>query len=600
MPGEVDGPKKPDEHGSEAAAATPAHAAAPAASAAPRRTPYHDEAIQLLMRFGGDVWALAHHLLVIDLSFESDLWHEIQTLAGNAFAADLKTKTIALEMDSEARPEPRPAQPKAGTFAGQKGEGTYKKGEDNKWHAEGYVTSETAGMSGATAVRGHGTEHYEGEERSATFSPMMSNLNRGGQAKTRYMDESARAGYEVGTKTVTDDKGKQETLLTDASGKLLDTSGAQNTLKGAEGGRNIFAMSTSGQIYSGDAMGEMRKGYAAYAGGAKDDFELFHHTSFLAGGEAAAAGDIGVKDGHLKSISNASGHYQPKLETTVQALQQFQSRGVDTNNTMVDFHMGDGQGRSAAGEVMQAGGDTAKLTAKKNALHELTTAAGTDPKGEKDPTAMGADLLANIAKSKNLPGVQDALNLAGQAIEWAKTGNAQVPDDDKFHMIRSNLELAISELEIDPSAAKTAKQWDALGKRAKELKDIANESFRELEAIVKQPVHPPVAMADARMVHGELLAFEHEAARKGAAGAALAREAQTGRASIEQLVAETKETRRWDAVLARATELFALLHGLRTRLDAVPADGAVAASASASASPSAAVGTPPAAAAHAT
>lgn len=92
---------------------------------------------------------------------------------------------------------------------------------------------------------------------------------------------------------------------------------------GAEGGM-IFVMSKSGKIYGADMIAEVLKrsdkGNKEYVG--------FHHSSFLAGGEVAGAGEIQVSGGQLTSISDASGHYKPKVEFLYQFLNELARKGV--------------------------------------------------------------------------------------------------------------------------------------------------------------------------------------------------------------------------------------------------------------------------------
>ena len=64
----------------------------------------------------------------------------------------------------------------------------------------------------------------------------------------------------------------------------------------------------------------------------------FHHSSFLAGGTAKAAGNLTVKEGLLTRISRASGHYRPSEEDLLWFLALLQARGVDTTRvTIEDF-----------------------------------------------------------------------------------------------------------------------------------------------------------------------------------------------------------------------------------------------------------------------
>jgi hypothetical protein len=86
-------------------------------------------------------------------------------------------------------------------------------------------------------------------------------------------------------------------------------------------GYAIFVMDKMGKIYS-----------------AEHKVGLFHHSSFLGGGKVAGAGEMKVKSGKLKVISNKSGHYHPRAYEMIQVFDELKSRGVDL--TTVDYvHM---------------------------------------------------------------------------------------------------------------------------------------------------------------------------------------------------------------------------------------------------------------------
>ncbi len=78
----------------------------------------------------------------------------------------------------------------------------------------------------------------------------------------------------------------------------------------------IFAMTPKGTIYTADWVEEYKKGgyYDAlrYYGPAPEKIIGFNHSSFTGGRPIAAAGEITVKKGELKLVSNKSGHYFPK------------------------------------------------------------------------------------------------------------------------------------------------------------------------------------------------------------------------------------------------------------------------------------------------
>jgi len=93
-------------------------------------------------------------------------------------------------------------------------------------------------------------------------------------------------------------------------GVKYDTSGSYSKFKGV--GFGIFVMGSNGKIYAGDHR-----------------IGLFHHSSLLAGGAVAGAGELKVIGGALKWITNKSGHYTPTAAQTIQVLAELQRRGVD-------------------------------------------------------------------------------------------------------------------------------------------------------------------------------------------------------------------------------------------------------------------------------
>jgi RHS repeat-associated protein len=112
-------------------------------------------------------------------------------------------------------------------------------------------------------------------------------------------------------------------------GRLLDTSGGSFMMyegdagsaeaRGAgalvsryDPGRAIFVMDPTGRIYVStiQIVGQ------------------FHHSSFMAGGQVAAAGQIAVEQGRITGISRHSGHYQPGEQHLRQFLTELERRGV--------------------------------------------------------------------------------------------------------------------------------------------------------------------------------------------------------------------------------------------------------------------------------
>ena len=117
----------------------------------------------------------------------------------------------------------------------------------------------------------------------------------------RYLSVDERAQYLL---TVRDG------LLYDSSGNLFDTTNAR-TAHGKQN-RAIFVMDRDGAVYA-----------------SKDhDPGVFHHSSLLAGGPVASAGEMEVIEGRVMVISNASGHYRPQPRIGDQILAELSRRGV--------------------------------------------------------------------------------------------------------------------------------------------------------------------------------------------------------------------------------------------------------------------------------
>jgi hypothetical protein len=89
-------------------------------------------------------------------------------------------------------------------------------------------------------------------------------------------------------------------------------------------GFGIFAMSTGGEIYAESHI-----------------VGLFHHSSFLAGADVAAAGELKVTGGKLVHVTNKTGHYKADAENLAQALEQFADWGISLDSfqvTLVTAH----------------------------------------------------------------------------------------------------------------------------------------------------------------------------------------------------------------------------------------------------------------------
>jgi len=92
-------------------------------------------------------------------------------------------------------------------------------------------------------------------------------------------------------------------------GVLLDTSNMRTVFSGQ--GFGIWVMDPAGNLYAANhILGQM------------------HHSSFLAGDEIRAGGELKVKNGKIELLSGKSGHYAPEMVNLVGALCVLKHQGV--------------------------------------------------------------------------------------------------------------------------------------------------------------------------------------------------------------------------------------------------------------------------------
>lgn len=126
---------------------------------------------------------------------------------------------------------------------------------------------------------------------------------------TKYLSEGERARFEI---FVEDGK------LVHGDGTLVDTSQARSNFhQPGSPHPAIYVMDEHGRVF------------LSYKHGIIDDVDLskIHHSSFLAGDQVAAAGEIEVRNGILVNINKFSGHYRPGNEIHAQILFELEERG---------------------------------------------------------------------------------------------------------------------------------------------------------------------------------------------------------------------------------------------------------------------------------
>jgi hypothetical protein len=125
-------------------------------------------------------------------------------------------------------------------------------------------------------------------------------------------------------------------LLYKADGTPFDTGKLATNHTGP--GFGIYVMSAEGNIYAG-----------GHAVGHR------HHSSFLAGGAVAGAGEMEVHNGRLLWISNKSGHYRPDFFMLFQVLEELRSAGVPMNFRITTLGADDKEDNYASPEAFLKG-----------------------------------------------------------------------------------------------------------------------------------------------------------------------------------------------------------------------------------------------------
>ncbi len=106
-----------------------------------------------------------------------------------------------------------------------------------------------------------------------------------------------------------------------ADGKLLDTSDVNVRAVWGGSGKAIFVMDAKGGIYISKFQKQGQ----------------FQHSSLLAGGDVAAAGELEIRNGVITLITDRSGHYEPPMEMMLQFLIKLRDAGVDISNIKLDI-----------------------------------------------------------------------------------------------------------------------------------------------------------------------------------------------------------------------------------------------------------------------
>ncbi|HEU4676490.1 MAG TPA: hypothetical protein VFS29_10900, partial [Motilibacteraceae bacterium] len=178
----------------------------------------------------------------------------------------------------------------------------------------------------------------------------------------------------------------------DTAGKLrrnsegnppVDTSNSATHFSG--GGVEIFVVGVDGDIHlHSHAIGQ------------------YHHSSLLAGGDVAMAGEMRVVKGKIEWLSDKSGHYVPSLDHLLQFLHRLKKDGVPMDFELRGFNVPKGRKYTAA-ELLDSSADTGE-----DAWTKLKTKL----------------VLEGFAASKDDAAVLEAVEAAG----WRRDADGSVVD----------------------------------------------------------------------------------------------------------------------------------------------------------------------------
>lgn len=165
-------------------------------------------------------------------------------------------------------------------------------------------------------------------------SGSMNALYRGEQSRgVRYLGDNERRTFEV---TIRDGK------FYDAQGLPISTRTAKSAHSGT--GHAIFVLSPDGKLYMS----------------MQHSVGRFHHSSFLAGGDVLAAGELTLDEGRLVGFTDRSGHYMPTQPMMRQFAYYLNARGIDLS--AVPYNSMRSADRAMASTLLDSSTSTADST----------------------------------------------------------------------------------------------------------------------------------------------------------------------------------------------------------------------------------------------
>lgn len=172
--------------------------------------------------------------------------------------------------------------------------------------------------------------HYKGEDnpindvwvkRTSGCVPYKLEYDKKPRCAVHYLTPNERAAY----KLTWDDKAN---VWKDAHNQVYDTETAFKALGTKKRSVTGFDLAAEEVMQGRAGIYVIGLDDALYVSVAQEAGQ-FNHSSFLAGGDVKAAGQIIITHGKITAINNASGHYQPSAEAMHAALLKFTDKQYD-------------------------------------------------------------------------------------------------------------------------------------------------------------------------------------------------------------------------------------------------------------------------------
>ena len=186
----------------------------------------------------------------------------------------------------------------------------------------------------------HMPRRYEGEHtwapyRGETIQQVDQNYSAWGDRPHERMFNRARVNY-------LDEQEQAQHALRFENGRAHNASGALHT-EGASGvgtqhgegaDKHIYVMTGDGELRTADAWGEHKEEPNAgvhLPGRQGHTLATMNHSSLVAGGAVAGAGEIRAEHGEIQQINDSTGHYHSDNRMTRNVVRSLGDNGVDTD-----------------------------------------------------------------------------------------------------------------------------------------------------------------------------------------------------------------------------------------------------------------------------